>query len=619
MNTLCKLYLAVLLLVFNFSVIAQVSIEKSDKQIFVLGKKYYLHQVERGQTLYSIGKAYQVSEDEIRQENPELLHAELKSGAEIRIPVVDIGAEENISTSDDDYILHKVERKQTLYFLTRKFNVSEEDLIRLNPQIREGLKTGQVLKVPKPGSVKVSRSDNYKLHTVQPGETLFSLAQGYGIEIPTLKMENPDLYENELRIGQILRIPTLNKSFEQILTVTHENAISSVNYDYDPLYFEKEGVTPCNSFKYSSDIKFKVAVLLPFNTLENYNLRNSGKYYNKSGRFYEFYQGLLLAAKKMKEQGVSVEFWVKDTKASPQRTREILALSEMADMDLIIGPVYSENFRLASAYAKEHKINIVAPFKLKHENLVVTNPYIFLSNPSDETEVANISSFLAKTYDKSIVMIHNDTDEELEIIEMYKNKLVKSFASDNYINEIVFKQVNFKTGGATAVEDALSVGLHNIVIVPSSDPVFITNLVTKLNYLTNKYKITVYGMSAWEQSRNIEIGYLRNLKFHYGTSSYIDYENKSVKNFDYQYKTYFKSEPSPFSYMGYDITYFFLNTMKDYGKLFQFCMPHSGETNYTEGLRLDFNFERVSPFSGFENNWLRIVKIDDELKIQKVK
>ncbi|MDF1551180.1 MAG: ABC transporter substrate-binding protein, partial [Bacteroidales bacterium] len=275
--------------------------------------------------------------------------------------------------------------------------------------------------------------------------------------------------------------------------------------------------------------------------------------------------------------------------------------------------------RLASAFAKEHKINIVAPFKLKHENLVVTNPYIFLSNPSDETEVANISSFLAKTYDKSIVMIHNGTDEELEIIEMYKNKLVKSFASDNYINEIVFKQVNFKTGGATAVEDALSVGLHNIVIVPSSDPVFITNLVTKLNYLTNKYKITVYGMSAWEQSRNIEIGYLRNLKFHYGTTSYIDYENKSVKNFDYQYKTYFKSEPTPFSYMGYDITYFFLNTMKDYGRLFQFCMPHSGETNYTEGLRFDFNFERVSPFSGFENNWLRIVKIDDELKIQKVK
>jgi len=48
-------------------------------------------------------------------------------------------------------------------------------------------------------------------------------------------------------------------------------------------------------------------------------------------------------------------------------------------------------------------------------------------------------------------------------------------------------------------------------------------------------------------------------------------------------------------------------------------MPHSGDTNYTEGLRFDFNFERVSPFSGFENNWLRIVKIDDELKIQKVK
>lgn len=620
MNNTYKLFFALVLLLSNVTIIAQVSIEKSDKQIFVLGKKYYLHEVKRGQTLYSISKAYDVSEDDIRRENPELQHAELKSGSEIRIPVYGQSNQTVNNSTQEEYITHTVERKQTMYFLTRKYNVSEQELVRLNPEIKDGLKPGQVLKIPKPGSSTISGDGNYQLHTIQPGETLFSLAQRYGVEIATLKMENPELYENGPKIGQVLRIPSVNKSFEQLLTVTHENITDQINYDYDPLYFEEPGVTPCNSFNYNSGMKFKVAVLLPLNTLENYSLRTSGRYYKNTARFYEFYQGLLLAAKKMKElSNVSVEFYVKDTKASVQRTREILSLTDMQQMDLIIGPVYSENFKLASAFAKEYKINIIAPFKLKHEDLVVTNPFVFLTNPSDETEIANICSFLTNSYDRSIIMIHNGTPEEEEMVQMFKNKLVKSFASYNNINEIVFKEVNFKMSGASAIEDALSVGLQNIVIVPSNDMVFITNVVTKLNYLTNKYKITVYGMTPWEQSRNIDVEYLKNLQFHYGTTSYIDEERKQVKDFDYQYKAYFKTDPTSYSYMGYDITYFFLNTLKDYGKHFQFCLPQAGTKSYNEGLRFDFNFERVSPFSGFENNWLSIVKIDNDLKLQKVK
>ena len=309
---------------------------------------------------------------------------------------------------------------------------------------------------------------------------------------------------------------------------------------------------------------------------------------------------------------------MRDTKANNQRVREILSLSAMRNVDLIIGPVYSENFKLASAFAKENKVNIVAPFKLKRENLVVTNPYAFLANPSEETEVENISSFLSSSYDRSILVVHNGSIAEEELIETYKKKLVQAFAPYESINEIVFKQVNFKLGGATTVENALSVGLHNIVVIPSNDQVFITNVVTKLNYLTKNYKITLYGRSAWENFRNIEIEYLRNLKFHYGTTGYVDKANKSVKNFDYSYKTYFKAVPSTYSYMGYDICYFFLNALKDYGRHFQFCLPAAVNKNYTKGLCYDFKFRRVSPFSGFENNWLSIVKINDALEIVKV-
>lgn len=597
------------------SITAQVNIEKTDKHIIVLGKKYFLHEVKKGHTLYSISRAYGVSEHEIIAENADLVHG-LKEGTEIKIP-----AKEQVSVGSDlkkdDYILHKVERKQTLYFLSRHYHVSEAEIIKLNPEINQGLKTGQMVKIPKPGAVVPDPSSGIVLHNVQPGETLFSISQRYGIEISSLIVENPELNEQGPKIGQVLRIPVVKKSFEDVLKVTRPEISVTTGSNQDPLYFEEMGITPCNEFKYTTDFKFKIAVLLPFFIQENYTTRNSGEYYRfggiSTGRFYEFYQGLLLASKNLRDAGISVEFVVKDTKASPAVTRQILSDSKLKEMDLIIGPVYSENFKLASNFAKENKINIVAPFKQKYEELVVNNPYIFLANPSDETEIGNIARYLTKLYDKSIVLIHNGTAEELRMAEIIKGKLVSSFSGAGNVNEIVYKQVNFQSGSQALLEDALSIGLENIVIVPSRDVVFITNVATKLNFLTKRFKIMVFGLSPWEQMESVEMEYIQNLGFHYGTTSFVDKNDEKAKLFDYQYKEYYKNEPTTFSYLGYDIAWYFLNTLKEYGKHFQFCLGSNPKNSYKDGLRFDFNFERVSPFSGYENNWLRIVKIDREL------
>lgn len=619
MNTLYKFSTILLIILFYTQLNAQVSVEKSDKIIFILGKKYYLHKVESGQTLYSICKVYNTSESDIFLENSEVAKHGLKAGAEIKIPVKDpniIIEESTITPDNEEFIFHTVERKQTVYFITRKYNISEAELIDLNPEITNGLQPGQKIKVPKPGQVKISPKGEYRYHAVQPGETLFSLAQRYGTSISDIKVENPELNQG-LRIGLILRIPTYARSFEEILKVTHDN--SEYEYgNYDPLYFEEQGVAPCNSFNYEPGNKFNIAILLPLHMEENHNLRFSEEFFKNSAKFYEFYQGLLLAAKLMKQHGVSLDFHIYDTKASTQEVKSILSNSQLKGMDLIIGPVYSENFKIASGFAKQNKINIVAPFRLRNKKIAVTNPHVFLTTPSNETEVENVSNFIAHSYDKSVLVIHNGTIDELNAIELFKKKLVKSFSSYENIHEIVFKQVNYKAGGNAAVENALSVGLHNIVIIPSKNQVFITQLVSKLNYLTDKYKVTVFGLSAWEQFRNIEIDYLRNLKFHYGTTNYIDKNNKSVQTFDLKYRENFKSEPTDYSYLGYDVCYYFANIMKDYGKHFQFCLPFAKNKKYSKGLRYDFNFERISPFSGFENNWLKIVKIDKELNLINV-
>jgi len=618
-----KLLLILIALISFENIYSQV--EKSDEQIFILGKKYYLHKVKVGQTLYSISKAYNISQQKIINENSSLKEG-LKSGMELKIPSITSVINNNNSNnndisseSQDEYIYHKVKKKQTLYFLTKKYNVNEGELLQHNPKLRNGLKTGQIVKIPKIIPNSVNNSSGYYFHKVEAGETLFSLAQKFKLDMNILTKVNPELSKG-LKVGQLIKIPKSNFTENEILIIDH-NKNNINNYDYDPQYFEIAGTTPCNSFVYKNNIKFKVAVLLPFFIEENKLYKGSKKYYKKSKRFYEFYQGLLIAANKLKKSGVSVEFVVRDTKGllNTSRIKNIFNDRDVLSSDLIIGPVYSKNFQLASSIAKQHKINIVAPLELRHSELVNTNPFVFLASPDMEARISSISKHLAKSYDKSIVVIHNGTDAEKKIIDIYKAKLVNTFASYQNISKIVFKQVNYRISGKNGVEDALSIGLGNIIIIPSTDKVFITNLLTKLNYLSNKYKITAYGMLSWHSLRNVEIKYLRNLNFHYGTNSYVDYNNKTVKNFIHSYRTFFASEPSLYSFLAYDITWYFSNIMKQYGKHFQFCMSSSNNFSFNKGLRYEFDFKRVSPFSGFENKWLNIIKIDKNYNLTKVK
>ena len=162
MTKIYKLSFILIVALSSFVLHAQVKVEKSNNLIFVLGKKYYLHKVESGQTLYSICKVYGVTEADIFSENSAVAREGLKAGTEIKIPAKDPNRittstehnSSNTSSSPAEYIYHTVKRKQTLYFLTHTYNVSEAELLKLNPEISHGLKVGQVVKVPKPGTVK---------------------------------------------------------------------------------------------------------------------------------------------------------------------------------------------------------------------------------------------------------------------------------------------------------------------------------------------------------------------------------------------------------------------------------------------------------------------------------
>lgn len=113
------------------------------------------------------------------------------------------------SKSGKDFILHKVEVKETFYSVSRLYKKDPKVLMELNPTTGNSLTIGDTILIPtilKKSSKSLKASSLIK-HTVESKETLFSIAKKYDVSIESISGLNK-LKNNELSIGMILSIPT---------------------------------------------------------------------------------------------------------------------------------------------------------------------------------------------------------------------------------------------------------------------------------------------------------------------------------------------------------------------------------------------------------------------------
>ena len=237
--------------------------------------------------------------------------------------------------------------------------------------------------------------------------------------------------------------------------------------------------------------------------------------------------------------------------------------------------------------------------------------------PSNEMKVEKTCDYFSGLYDSSIVIIHNNTEDEKKIIDTYRQKLVKSFSSNNKVDEVTLKVLQYSILGASGLEDALSIGVENVIVIPSDNEVFVTKLLVRLNELSKKYKIKILGHPNWEMFESIEYNQIKNLSLHFASPTYIDYENWRVKSFIRKYRETYQTEPGIYSYQGYDIMFYFISAMKEHGKNFQFCMSPYDNAPSPKGLSLFFDFGRTGLKNGFENNGIFILKYNENMKLTK--
>lgn len=500
------------------------------------------------------------------------------------------------------YVLHEVIRGQTLYGLSKQYKLSIERLIEDNPDAENGIRTGQRLKI------YIGRAE--RIHVVEKGESLYLISKKYGVSIQNLLDWNPGLTER-IDIGQKIRIreangqktivvakeavspkPAESKAVEQESSIkeakgnpdkTRQSVSREVfterpqeSSEVVPAPEKPEAAASHAEVSYTDSrhgkqkTEYNVFLLVPLYTQgneaeEKVKVEDLEAYEHiKSFDFIQFYQAALIAVEDLNRQDVKVNFYVKDVneKNNAEMGRWI-ASGLFADADLIIGPFFRENFRTLLAYAENHHITVVNPFTV---NTVTTDCPLYKVMASYFFQAANLAEYVRQHYAKAQLLLLNNGGSENKRISAYKSSLMKSL--QDYPN-LTVKEVNYKSGGVSAVSASLNPTCENFVIAFFDGEITVTNFIQSMNKL-NLENVTLVTSSDWRRYDKIETEYYARLKTHYIDQFFVDYSNPQVISFIDRFREKYNIEPTldHFAFQGYDITRYFLGAIMNYGSGF---------------------------------------------------
>ncbi|MDH3382133.1 MAG: LysM peptidoglycan-binding domain-containing protein, partial [Flavobacteriaceae bacterium] len=174
-------------------------------------KKYVTYTVKKGETLRSIAKDFNISPRDLFDLNPDV-DKKPKENTVILIPTEAVATELQPET-----IPYLVQPKETLYSISKRYNLTVEEIIKLNPILAEGLKDGQTILLPKT-AVKIIQTEkndkiisNEIIHIIEKGDTFYNVTRRYQISEEELIAQNPILKEG-FKLGIELHIKTDKKA-----------------------------------------------------------------------------------------------------------------------------------------------------------------------------------------------------------------------------------------------------------------------------------------------------------------------------------------------------------------------------------------------------------------------
>ncbi len=610
-------------------------------------EKNTTHKVEKGETITQIAQKYKVTPYDIYQLNPDA-QSGLKPNSVLLIP-----QKGNTNKAISKGITHKVEPKETLFGIEKKYGVSEEALKKANPDLEKlGLQIGQTLIIPSSSDAKtvVPIPEKVVYHEVLAKETKYSIAKQYGITIEELEKRNPKIIPN-LSVGQNLIIK--GTAPKAAISEPQKEAVKPVipkvnysNYEVKPketLYSlskmsglsqdelvllnpalangvevgmiikvpestlmpqEVEIKKVYTSLSKNSNDRKKMVLLLPFNLskIEGDTINSTATRLKKDkflNMTLDFYSGALMAIDSAKSIGIPIDVSIFDSQET-KNSSNISAIHQQNNLesaDAIIGPFYQNNVEKTAALISNTKVAVISPLSKDVGN---SFPNLYQTIPTADALKRAVFDYMIAKGGNVIAVVDK------------KKESARQFMQQNY------KEVQFAAlleNGSLSVANLKGLFVKdriNYVVLASENTGMIKNtMATMISAMANyNVELVIFEPNETLDTDEISFESLTKLKLMYPS---IARENNSAEAqiFKKEYRKKNKILPSTYATRGFDVTFDTMLRLSQ-GKSYQ----ETADAAATEQVDNKFEYYK-KPDGGYTNKGIYILYYDTDLTIKE--
>lgn len=562
-------------------------------------RTYFMHTIEKGQSLYSIASMYGISQGDILRLNPGA-DERIYAGQTLRIPLS--------SDNTQGPTFHTIAPGETLYGLTRKYHTTAQAICDANPGLSAAnFRSGQVIRIPRaqqadtiqgtqsqqkseviPGPVE---SRCKEMHKVKRRETVFSISRKYGLTEEELILANPEIKDKtKLKRGILLCIP-----YPRVQEPEHKEP-ERIPTDTELFQASRE--------KPQAIKTIRAAIILPF-----YDVARS-----ESARMVEYYEGFLLAVDSLKRTGISIDLHTYNSGSETSSLNALLAQPEMKQMDIIFGPLYQRHIKPLAEFAQREDIRLVIPFTSK-DNTVFSNPQVYQVNTPQSYLYSEVYDHFLRQFPQANVIF-------IEALQGTRDKadFIKGFKEELRAKGIPMQSLKEGTT-ATSLGAVLDSGRENIFIPTSGSNLTLINLLPQLSLVVREHpehRIHLFGYPEWQTYTKDHLDAFFELDTYFYSSFYTNNLLPAAVHFTQRYQQWYGKDMDErypkFGMLGFDTGYFFLKGLSCYGSELEKDIQQLDLVPIQTG----FKFQRVNNWGGFINRKVFFVHFTKEYQLVKL-